>query len=297
MTDRLIYLDNAATSFPKPPEVLREMVETYARIGASPGRSSHDLAAQAEQLVERTRARLARFFGAPDPTRVVFARQRLGRAQHGHPGARPPRRPRRRDPPRPQLGAAPAPPPRRARDHHLRRSPRSTAAASSTRRGRRAPPADHAGGRHVPRLERAGHDPARGRDRPPLRRARRAAHRRCGPVGRPGPDRHDGARDRGARVHRPQGAVRPIGDRRAGAPAGPGRGDDAVRGHRHGLGQPGPQPGVPAPAGAGDPQPARRDRALARPRLRGAAGDRERSTTARWRSSPACATASPRTRR
>lgn len=72
MTDRLIYLDNAATSFPKPDEVLRGMIATYARIGASPGRGSHDLAARAGQFVEKTRTRLARFFGAPDPSRVIF---------------------------------------------------------------------------------------------------------------------------------------------------------------------------------------------------------------------------------
>jgi cysteine desulfurase family protein len=73
MTERLIYLDNAATTFPKPPEVLREMVETYARIGVSPGRGSHDLAVEAGDLVHAARARIARFFGAPDPTRVIFA--------------------------------------------------------------------------------------------------------------------------------------------------------------------------------------------------------------------------------
>ena len=72
MTDR-IYLDNAATTFPKPPEVLREMVDTYARIGVSPGRGSHDLAVEAGDLVDDARARVARFFGAPDPDRVVFA--------------------------------------------------------------------------------------------------------------------------------------------------------------------------------------------------------------------------------
>jgi len=72
MTDGLVYLDNAATTFPKPPGVLREMVETYARLGVSPGRGSHDLAMQADDLVSRTRALVARFFGAPDPERVVF---------------------------------------------------------------------------------------------------------------------------------------------------------------------------------------------------------------------------------
>ena len=73
MTERLVYLDNAATTFPKPAEVLRGMVETYARIGASPGRGNHDLAAQAGTFADETRARVARFFGAPDPTRVIFA--------------------------------------------------------------------------------------------------------------------------------------------------------------------------------------------------------------------------------
>jgi len=72
MTDRLVYLDNAATTFPKPIEVLREMVDTYARIGASPGRGNHDLATEAGDLVDRARSRVARFFGAPDPDRVIF---------------------------------------------------------------------------------------------------------------------------------------------------------------------------------------------------------------------------------
>ena len=72
MTDRLVYLDNAATTFPKPREVLQGMVDAYARVGVSPGRGSHDLAMQADDLVSRTRAQVARFFGAADPERVVF---------------------------------------------------------------------------------------------------------------------------------------------------------------------------------------------------------------------------------
>ena len=73
MTERLIYLDNAATTFPKPVEVLRAMVDTYAEVGASPGRGNHDLATRAGDLVEEARAKVARFFGAPDPTRVIFS--------------------------------------------------------------------------------------------------------------------------------------------------------------------------------------------------------------------------------
>lgn len=66
------YLDNAATTFPKPPGVLEEMVARYRRIGVSPGRGSYDLAAEAEGEVRRAREKLARFFGAPEPDRVVF---------------------------------------------------------------------------------------------------------------------------------------------------------------------------------------------------------------------------------
>ena len=68
----MIYLDNAATAFPKPSSVLSAMVDRYKEIGVSPGRGSYDLAAEAEDLVSDTRKRLAAFFDAPDPNRVVF---------------------------------------------------------------------------------------------------------------------------------------------------------------------------------------------------------------------------------
>ncbi|MFH0823106.1 MAG: aminotransferase class V-fold PLP-dependent enzyme [Pseudomonadota bacterium] len=69
----LVYLDNAATTFPKPPQVLREMVEDYERLGVSPGRGSYDLAAQCAQYVHEVRRRVSAFFGSEDPNRVVFA--------------------------------------------------------------------------------------------------------------------------------------------------------------------------------------------------------------------------------
>ena len=72
MDDRLIYLDNAATAFPKPAAALRRAVETYLQMGASPGRGSYDLANEVRYLVHQTRERLAGFFGAPDPERVIF---------------------------------------------------------------------------------------------------------------------------------------------------------------------------------------------------------------------------------
>jgi cysteine desulfurase / selenocysteine lyase len=73
MTDRLMYLDNAATSFPKPRVVLDRMVEVYSQLGVSPGRGGYDLAVEAEGVVAQARRKLAAFFGAPDPNRVVFA--------------------------------------------------------------------------------------------------------------------------------------------------------------------------------------------------------------------------------
>ena len=72
-TDRLVYLDNAATSFPKPRACLERMVETYARLGVSPGRGGYDLSEEASALVDDTRRRLAAFFDSPSPERVVFA--------------------------------------------------------------------------------------------------------------------------------------------------------------------------------------------------------------------------------
>jgi cysteine desulfurase/selenocysteine lyase len=71
-TAKLTYLDNAATTFPKPREVLRQMTEIYSRLGVSPGRGGYDLAVEASEFVEQTRRKVANFFGAPDPQRVIF---------------------------------------------------------------------------------------------------------------------------------------------------------------------------------------------------------------------------------
>ncbi len=73
MADELIYCDNAATTFPKPPEVMASAMAWYGRYGVNPGRSGTDLAVEAEQMVRSTRERLTAFFGATgDPDRLVF---------------------------------------------------------------------------------------------------------------------------------------------------------------------------------------------------------------------------------
>jgi cysteine desulfurase family protein len=68
----IIYLDNAATTFPKPISILNEMIETYIRMGVSPGRGSYDLSVEAEEFVNRVRLQISNFFGSNDPSRVIF---------------------------------------------------------------------------------------------------------------------------------------------------------------------------------------------------------------------------------
>lgn len=69
----IIYLDNAATSWPKPPEMLAAMMEFNNQIGANPGRSGHRLSVQAARVVYAVRERLALLFNAPDALRVIFS--------------------------------------------------------------------------------------------------------------------------------------------------------------------------------------------------------------------------------
>lgn len=68
----MIYLDNAATTWPKPKSVLDTMISLYAETGVSPGRGSYDAALEAEARITKTREDLAAFFHAPDPQRVIF---------------------------------------------------------------------------------------------------------------------------------------------------------------------------------------------------------------------------------
>lgn len=68
----LVYLDNGATSYPKPESVYRFMDEFYRRYGVNPGRSGYDLCIESGDLVEETRRLLCGFFGGTDPSRLVF---------------------------------------------------------------------------------------------------------------------------------------------------------------------------------------------------------------------------------
>ena len=68
----MIYLDNAATSWPKPEAVYQTMGAFLREKGANPGRSGHDMAVAAEKVVEETRVLLARLLNAADEKDVIF---------------------------------------------------------------------------------------------------------------------------------------------------------------------------------------------------------------------------------
>ena len=67
------YFDNAATSWPKPEVVYTTMDQFFRNFGVNPGRAGHELAVEAEKMIEETRRLLAAFFDyGGNPHRVVF---------------------------------------------------------------------------------------------------------------------------------------------------------------------------------------------------------------------------------
>lgn len=68
-----VYLDNAATTFPKPDAVIDFMAEFYRTRGVNPGRTGFDLALEAEEVIADTRRTLCDFFGGANPDRLVFS--------------------------------------------------------------------------------------------------------------------------------------------------------------------------------------------------------------------------------
>nr|WP_209852476.1 aminotransferase class V-fold PLP-dependent enzyme [Paenibacillus sediminis] len=68
----VIYLDHAATSWPKPPEVFKAMQEALIKAGANPGRGSHAMAVQASRVLFRTRQILSELFHIKNANDIVF---------------------------------------------------------------------------------------------------------------------------------------------------------------------------------------------------------------------------------
>ena len=76
----MIYLDNAATTFPKPDCVHVTVKSFYSQCGVHPGRAGCDQALMAEEMIRNTRTKLSNFFNpslvkagkTKDPNRLVF---------------------------------------------------------------------------------------------------------------------------------------------------------------------------------------------------------------------------------
>jgi len=68
----MIYLDNAATTWPKPQQVVTAIEEALVHKGGNAGRGGHGAAMQVARLIHQTREDLCILFGTDDPTRVIF---------------------------------------------------------------------------------------------------------------------------------------------------------------------------------------------------------------------------------
>ena len=82
----MIYLDNAATSFPKPKGMAEAMMEHMVSWCGNPGRSGHEMSRRTAAAIAETREELAGFIGAKDPSRILFtqnATAALNLAIHG----------------------------------------------------------------------------------------------------------------------------------------------------------------------------------------------------------------------
>ncbi|WP_236757165.1 aminotransferase class V-fold PLP-dependent enzyme [Acutalibacter muris] len=72
MNGNMIYLDNSATTYPKPQSVVQAMGQAVVRYGANPGRGGFAMSVLTGQAVYQCRRDVAALFGAPGPECVVF---------------------------------------------------------------------------------------------------------------------------------------------------------------------------------------------------------------------------------
>lgn len=68
----MIYLDNAATSYPKPKRVIEDFMFCLKKCGGNPGRSSHRLSLESAEAVYNTRERIAEFLSIDRAERIAF---------------------------------------------------------------------------------------------------------------------------------------------------------------------------------------------------------------------------------
>lgn len=69
----MIYLDNGATTYPKPKSVYENVMKAMTEYGANPGRGSHAMAIEGARVIYETRELLAELFNLDDPMNVIFA--------------------------------------------------------------------------------------------------------------------------------------------------------------------------------------------------------------------------------
>lgn len=70
--DKTIYLDNAATTFPKPESVYSFMDEFYRKYGVNAGRSGYKLSKKASELIQDTRKKVANLVRLNDSSKIIF---------------------------------------------------------------------------------------------------------------------------------------------------------------------------------------------------------------------------------
>ncbi|MBP5428269.1 MAG: aminotransferase class V-fold PLP-dependent enzyme [Clostridia bacterium] len=68
----MIYLDNAATTYPKPRDVVEAVSDCILRIGGNPGRGAHAASLRAAEAVYDARCEVADFLGVSDPASIIF---------------------------------------------------------------------------------------------------------------------------------------------------------------------------------------------------------------------------------
>lgn len=73
-----VYLDNAATSFPKPEQVYQAVMHAMREVGASPGRGGHRRSLEAGRIMFMAREAVAALFAIPDSSRIIFTQSATG---------------------------------------------------------------------------------------------------------------------------------------------------------------------------------------------------------------------------
>ena len=68
----MIYFDNGATTFPKPPAVRRAVAQALQSYGANPGRSGHSMSVRAGEVLYECRKNAAKLLGAEAPESIIF---------------------------------------------------------------------------------------------------------------------------------------------------------------------------------------------------------------------------------